>query len=335
MAMYDDILKQMQSSFTGMSPQSMGQSGGFMQPNFNFNFEDDIIKGGTGGGGTGGGGTGDGDDGDVGGGFGAGSGSGGGSPSYGPTTYGGQYGSQFSSIEDILEGIGQSGYSLLNPAAQYGYGGDYSEYFGQFDIAGYNQAQQALRERESRLLGEIGTQFQTGTEGIQSGLQDALLGMLGKESVAGLVGGRQLERRRMTREGGQEQLETLGERTRSRYAGTQEQIGQQMGLLEGTLLDFIASQAGVALNLMQAGATKTGTGDGSQNTGWKAQPKGTPMTAAQLSEYQGMFGDLSNGIQAFNQFVSLAHSNLNSSQLSELANAIYAQYQQADESGGT
>lgn len=331
--MYDDILKQMQSSFTGMSPQSMGQQGGFMQTTFNFNnlTDDDPFGGGTGGG-TGGGGTGDGDDGDVGGGSGSG-GSGSGGPSYGPTTYGGQYGSQFSSIEDILEGIGESGYSLLNPAAQYGYGGEYSEYFGQFDIAGYNQAQQALRERESRLLGEIGTQFQTGTQGIQSGLQDALLGMIGRESVAGLVGGRQLERRRMTREGGQEQLETLGERTRSRYAGTQEQIGQEMGLLEGTLLDFIATQAGLALNLMQAGATKTG--DGSQNTGWKAQPKGTPMTAAQLSEYQGMFGDLSNGIQAFNQFVSLAHSNLNSSQLSELANAIYAQYQQAEESGGT
>jgi hypothetical protein len=328
MAMYDDILKQMQSSFTGMSPQRMGQPGGFMQPTFNF--KDDIIKGG--GVGTGGGPD-DGDDGDVGGGSGSGGSSGGGSPSYGPTTYGGQYGSQFSSIEDILEGIGQSGYSLLNPAAQYGYGGDYSEYFGQFDISGYNQAQQALRERESRLLGEIGNQFQRGTEGIQSGLQDALLGMIGRESVAGLVGGRQLERRRMTRAGGQEQLEQLGQTTRSRYAGTQEQIGQQMGLLEGTLLDFIASQAGVALNLMQAGATKTG--DGSQNTGWKAQPKGTPMTAGQLSEYQGMFGDLSNGIQAFNQFVSLAHSNLNSSQLSQLANAIYAQYQQADESGGT
>ena len=263
--MYDDILKQMQSSFTGVSPQRMGQPGGFMQPTFNF--KDDIIKGdgvGTGGG------TGDGDDGDVGGGTGTGTGTGTGRPTYGPTTYGGQYGSQFSSIQDILSGLGQSGYNLLNPAAQYGYGGDYSEYFGQFDIAGYNEAQQALRQREARLLGEIGQQFVSGTEGIQSSLQDTLLGMMGRESVAGLVGGRQLERRRMTRAGGQERLEQLGQQTRSRFAGAQEAIGQQMGQLEGTLMDFIASQANVALNLMQAGATKTG--DGSQNTGWKAQP---------------------------------------------------------------
>ena len=328
MAMYDDILKQMQSSFTGMSPQRMGQTGGFMQPTFNFN--DDIIKGdgvGTGGGPD------DGDDGDVLGGSGSGGSSGSGTPNYGPTTYGGQYGSQFSSIQDILSGLGQSGYNLLNPAAQYGYSGDYSEYFGQFDIAGYNEAQQALRQREARLLGEIGQQFVSGTEGIQSSLQDTLLGMMGRESVAGLVGGRQLERRRMTRAGGQERLEQLGQQTRSRFAGAQEAIGQQMGQLEGTLMDFIASQAGVALNLMQAGATKTGSG--SQNTGWKAQPKGTPMTAEQLNEYRGFFGDLGGGVAAFNLFVSLAHSNLNDAQLNELANAIYAQYQQEEESGGT
>lgn len=329
--MYDDILKQMQSSFTGMSPQRMGQPGGFMQPTFNFN--DDIIK--PDGSGPTGGGPDDGDDGDVGGGSGSGgSGSGGsGNPNYGPTTYGGQYGSQFSSIQDILSGLGQSGYNLLNPASQYGYGGDYSEYFGQFDIAGYNEAQQALRQREARLLGEIGQQFVSGTEGIQSSLQDTLLGMMGRESVAGLVGGRQLERRRMTRAGGQERLEQLGQQTRSRFAGAQEAIGQQMGQLEGTLMDFIASQAGVALNLMQAGATKTGSG--SQNTGWKAQPKGTPMTAEQLNEYRGFFGDLGGGVAAFNLFVSLAHSNLNDAQLNELANAIYAQYQQEEESGGT
>lgn len=325
--MYDDILKQMKSSFTGMSPQRMGQPGGFMQPTFNFN--DDIIK--PDGSGPTGGGPDDGDDGDVGGGSGSGgSGSGGsGNPNYGPTTYGGQYGSQFSSIQDILSGLGQSGYNLLNPAAQYGYSGDYSEYFGQFDIAGYNEAQQALRQREARLLGEIGQQFVSGTEGIQSSLQDTLLGMMGRESVAGLVGGRQLERRRMTRAGGQERLEQLGQQTRSRFAGAQEAIGQQMGQLEGTLMDFIASQAGVALNLMQAGATKTGSG--SQNTGWKAQPKGTPMTADQLNEYRGFFGDLGGGVAAFNLFVSLAHSNLNDAQLNELANAIYAQYQQEDE----
>ena len=72
MAMYDDILKQMQSSFTGMSPKRMGQPGGFMKPNFNYRTDDDPFGGGGSGGGAGGGG----DDDNPGGGSGGGSGSG-------------------------------------------------------------------------------------------------------------------------------------------------------------------------------------------------------------------------------------------------------------------
>ena len=116
MAMYDDILKQMQGAFIQNNPKRFGQPGGFMQQNFNFNAGkgDDIIKPGGGGVGTGGG-----DDGDVGGGSGSGgSGSGGGSgnPSYGPTTYGGQFGSTFSGIDSVLSSSGQSGFNLYNPA---------------------------------------------------------------------------------------------------------------------------------------------------------------------------------------------------------------------------
>jgi len=133
----------------------------------------------------------------------------------------------------------------------------------------------------------------------------------------------------LTREGGQEKLERLGEETRMRYSGIQENIGSQMGQLEGTLLDFISNQANVALNLMQADAKRNQ--NTSQNTGWKAQPRGNSMTASQLSQYSGIFSDLSESSAAFNAFVATAHSNLDANQLAELANAIYAQYQTDEE----
>ena len=329
MAMYDDILKQMQGAFIQNNPKRFGQPGGFMQQNFNFNAGkgDDIIKPGGGGVGTGGG-----DDGDVGGGSGSGgSGSGGGSgnPSYGPTTYGGQFGSTFSGIDSVLASSGQSGFNLYNPAEQFGYGSEYSEYFGTFDIGGYNDAMSALQSQESRLLSDIGQQFQARTGSMQASLQDTLLSMIGDESTSGLVGGRQAERRRLTRQGGEQQLENLGQETQARYAGVQERIGRQIGQLEGTLLDFIANQANVALNLMQSGATKDQGTD--YNTTAAAQPRGNSMTAAQLSEYKGRFGDLSNSQQAFAAFVQAAHTNLNATQLAELANNIYSQYQQTEE----
>ena len=332
MAMYDDILKQMQSSFTGMSPQKMGQPGGFMKPNFNFNYktDDDPFGGGGGSGGGSGGGDGDGD-----GNPGGGSTPGSGSPNYGPTTYGGQYGSQFSSIEDILSSIGESGYNLTNPASQLGFS-QYADLFGQFDIAGYYDAQQSLMDRESRLLGEIGQQFQAGTESMQANLQDSLLKMMGQESTTGLVGGRQAERRRLTREAGQQNLLQLGQQTQSKYAGAQESIGNQMGVLEGSLMDFINSQSQIALNILSSGGEKDkGAGTESGYTGYTNIPRGSSMTAQQLEQYSGMFGDLGNAIQAFQYFVSQAHSNLTDSHLQQLAYDIYNMYQQMDESGGT
>ena len=325
MAMYDDILKQMQSSFTGMSPQRRGQPGGFMQNNFNFGDP----------------GTNFGDPGDVGGGD-EDNNPGGddtpnvpSTPNYGPTTYGGQYGSQFSSIEDILASVGESGFNLMNPATQLGFS-QYADLFGQFDIAGFYDAQQSLMDRESRLLREIGQQYQAGTEAMQANLQDSLLKMIGEESVTGLVGGRQGERRRLTRAAGQQNLLQLGQQTQSRYAGAQESIGNQMGALEGSLLDFINAQQQIALNILSSeGEKDQGAGTDEGYTGYGSIPRGSSMTAQQLQQYSGMFGDLGNSAAAFQYFVSQAHSNLTASHLQALAQDVYDMYQQMDESGGT
>jgi len=328
MAMYDDLLKQMQGSFM---QNNFANQGGFTSSSFGFN-DPDVIK--PGGGATGGGTSGtDNDDPDgTGGTGGTGGGTGGGggsSPNYGNTSYGGQFQSQFSGVEDVLSSAGQSGFNLFDPAQQFGYGSEYSEYFGSFDVGGYNNSMQALQDQESRLLSDVGQQFQSRTGGMQAALQDTLLGMTGKESTSGLVGGRQAERRRLTRESGQQNLEKLGQETQSRYAGVQERIGQQIGILEGSLMDFISNQSNVALNLMQSGATKDESTE--YNTGYAAQPRGNSMSASQLNEYKGMFGDLTSSHQAFAAFVQAAHTNLDANQLSELANAIYDQYQTSEE----
>ena len=323
MAMYDDILKQMQGSFMQNNPRMFGNQGGFTSSNFGFN-DPDVIKpgGGTIGGGPSGGendNPGNENDGNT----------PSSNPSYSPTSYGGQYQSQFSGVEDVLSATGQSGFNLFDPAQQFGFGSEYSEYFGSFDVGGYNESMEALQDQQSRLLSDAGQQFQSRTGNMQASLQDTLLGMIGEESTAGLVGGRQAERRRLTREGGQQRLEDLGQQTQAQYAGIQERIGQQIGILEGSLMDFISGQSTIALNLMQAGATKDESEE--YNTGYAAQPRGSSMTEAQLSEYKGRFGDLTNSTAAFAAFVQAAHSNLNASQLAELANSIYATYQQNEE----
>tara|TARA_R100000995_G_scaffold81967_1_gene55306 strand:+ start:1265 stop:2245 length:981 start_codon:yes stop_codon:yes gene_type:complete len=326
MAIYDDILKKMQSNFMANSPQRMGQPGGFIQPTFNFG-DDDPMGGDNPAGGQGG------NDNPVGGGTGS-TGSTGGS-SYSPTTYGGTYTSNFSSIEDILSSIGQSGFNLMNPASQLGYS-QYADLFGTFDTAGYQQASQALMDTEARLLGEIGQQFQSSTGELQGGLQDTLLNMMGEESVTGLVGGRQAQRRQLTRAGAESQLFDLGERARSQYSSAQESIGAQMGQLEGTLLDFINQQKNVALNILSSGGTQDqGAGTDAGYTGYGSIPKGSSMTAQQLESYSGKFSDLGNATAAFQYFVSQAHSNLTDAHLNQLANDVYNMYQNMDESGGT
>jgi hypothetical protein len=318
MAIYDDILKNMQSSFMMNSPIRTGQTDGFMGN------DPDVIK--PGGSGPMGGGD---------------NTNPGGNTNTNPSSpntnntggTGNRFGSTFRSISDILAGQGLSGYNLADPASQYGYGSDFSEYFGTFDEAGYNQAMQALQDRESRLFREIGQRFESETGSLQGNLQDSLLSMMGEESTSGLVGGRQAERRRLTRATGEERLEQLGQQTMSSYAGAQEQIGAQIGQLEGSLLDFIGSQANVALNLMQADASREGNNQG--NTGYPNVTRGASMTADQLGQFSGIFSDLTNSAAAFNEFVKQAHTNLSTEQLTQLAYDIFNQYQDMDESGGT
>jgi len=331
--MYDQILKQMQGSFMQNNPKSFGKPGGFTNQSFNFN-DPDVIKPG-GGGSTGGGNQGDG----MGGGGNTGSGSGGSNIMAGQTVYGGQYQTQFgegsgNTLTDLLSGYGYGSGFLTDPGAKFGFGKDtdYGKYFGTFDSGAYDDALTSLGALQEQKFKDIGQQYEYGRGQLQGSLQDTLLEMMGEESVSGLVGGRAGARRGMTRELGQSKFSDLGRQTEAKYGAAQEQTAKQLGMLEGTLADFIAKQQNIALNIEMSDPTMTQTGG---TPTWNDMPKGNPMTAEQLSEYRGMFNDLPNSEAAWNNFVSLAHSNLTSDFLYQLAQSIYDQYQGQAETEAT
>jgi hypothetical protein len=348
MGMYDDILKQMQGSFIQNNPKMFGKPGGFNNNN-NFGFGNDPQLGpGTMGGGFGQGGfggTGGGKDdtpfggpkgtgGYTGGNTGGEYGSGGDNQSQGSTTYGGQYQSNFegSSIDDILSGIGQTGYNLSDPTSQFGYGDEYSQYFGSFDIGGYEGALEALESRQASQFSNIGKQYEYGKQGLQGGLGDALMQLRGEESTRGLVGGSASSRRQETRAAGQQQFQDLGRQTQQRYSGVEDSIAKEQGALEGTLMDFIGKQANIALNLEIADAPKDTSGDGP--TSWFDVERGNSFSSSspQMMGYQQQFADLGPlSASAYQDFVGKAHSNLTEAQLNELFNDVYNNYQNQSE----
>lgn len=334
MGMYDDILKQMQGSFMQNNPKMFGKPGGFNDNSFGFNNPNP----GQTGGGLGQGGTKSNpiDDNPNPGGM-------GGDPSpnnnnnqpSGSTTYGGQYQSNFegSSIDSLLGGIGQSGYNLSDPTSQFGYGDEYSKYFGSFDETGYSNALLSLEARQASQFSNIGQQYEYGKQGLQGGLGDALMQMRGEESTSGLVGGAASSRRQGTRAAGQEQFQDLGRQTQQRYSGVEDQIAKEQGALEGTLMDFIGKQANIALNLELADAPKDSE---SGPSSWFDIERGNSYStsSSEMTSFQQQFGDLGTYAgTAYADFVAKAHSNLSESQLNELFNDVYNFYQQQSEGG--
>lgn len=324
--MYDDILKQMQGSFMQSNPKMFGKPGGFSNQNFNFN-DPDVIKPGGGFPGSPGG------DGSVGG-----NGDDGSNPNnnqnnnlLGATGYGGNFTSTFGSLGGLMESHGQSDFLFRDPGSKFGFGAGsgYEDYFQTFDTAGYLASMDALKSMEKQKFASIGQQYEYRTEGLQQGLQEALLELSGKESTTGLVSGRGQERRRMAREIGGTKLDELGRVTQSQFGDVQREIGQNIGALEGTLVDYLTRQSNIALSLEQSDAKKMEAGGESAAT-WANQPRGGSMSADQLSAYN-IFGDLTNGQAAWSEFVATAHTNLNESQLNELAQSIYNSYQTSEE----
>ena len=332
MASYDDILKQMQGSFMKTNPKLFGKPGGFSSSNFNFNDPDVIKPGGGGfGGGTGGDGNVGGTGGDTGGGYGD-----AGNNLLGQTTYGGQFRTDLGSLGETLGGFGYGEGFLGDPGAKFGFGKDteYGKYFGTFDVQGYEQSLTALGELQEQKFADIGKQYEFGRGQLQGSLQDTLLQMMGEESTTGLVGGRAGTRRTMTRDIGEQKFTDLGRQTQSKYGAAQEQTAKQLGMLEGTLADFISKQQNIALNIEMSDPAE-GPAD-SEYQPWSTVSVGSSMSDSQLrgmGYFDNYFADLTNSQQAWASFMSKAHSNLNSSQLADLANAMRDQWLDADEAG--
>jgi len=337
MSYYDDILKKMQTGLFNPKGQfsSFGNNFG---SNFGNNMSDpDVIK--PGGGSTGGtGGT----DGTFGGGGtggtgGTGSGSGSGSSSSNTYTGSGVYGTQFSSLSDLLGSLGYNMQDLTNPGARYGFGDDteYGELFGpDFDAAGFAESLSALQGLERGMFRDVSSQYSSQAGGMQDKLQSDITKARAQSSVRGLVGGnvnRQIEDLRQFGEGA---FEELGQKTQQRYRNIREDIGDQTGMLEGTLFDFLTNASNRALDIqLQDPTGGSGTGGETSNT-WSSIPRGNSMTESQLSDYSGFFSDLTNGSAAWAEFIRTAHTNLTSQHLAALANSIYDQYQNQEESGG-
>ena len=324
--MYNDILKKLQGGF--LNPNTFGKPGGFANQSFNFN-DPDVIKPGGGPGFPGESG-----DPDV---------PTGTSPTsptsntgqYSSTQYGGQFGTQFQDMGTLLGNLGQAGFNFYDPGSKYGFGSGsgYEDYFAKFDTVGYGRAMEALKELESSSMKQIGSLFEGQKDKLGSQLETSLLELTGETSTRGLLSGRAQSRRQDIYGAGGRAMERLGVETEGRYQDVQQMVGQQLGQLEGTLVDYLSGVSQTALQLEQSDATKMEAG-GAAATSIYNIPRGNAYSADSpaLQGFRGMFDDLgTQATAAWNAFVQASHDNLNPQHLSELAYSIYNQYQTAEE----
>lgn len=165
------------------------------------------------------------------------------------------YRTNFQSLTGLLGSLGYDMSALTSPGSLYGfgqgqlYGTEYDEYFQPFDIQGYQEARASLEQLEENLLSNVSQQFSQQTRDLRQrygGTMEEIRGQAGRAGFASGAAGRQ--RATAARVGMQEQAELVQQRERG-FQSAQENIGTRLGQLEGTLLDFLGSQAQMALNI--------------------------------------------------------------------------------------
>ena len=148
------------------------------------------------------------------------------------------YSTNFQSLTDLLGSLGYDMSALTSPGSLYGfgegtdYGTEYDMYFQPFDVAGFEEAQASLGELEQNLLTNVSQQFSQQTQDLRQRYGGTMEEIRNQSGQTGLVGGASQRQRR----------------TASRIARSEQQ-GLILGQLEGTLLDFLGSQAQMALNI--------------------------------------------------------------------------------------
>lgn len=165
------------------------------------------------------------------------------------------YSTNFQSLTDLLGSLGYDMSALTSPGSLYGfgqgtdYGTEYDMYFQPFDVAGYEEAQASLQEMEKNLLSNVSQQFSQQTQDLRQRYGGTMEEIRGQAGRAGFVrGAAQRQRRTASRVGRSEQQGLIQQRERGMQS-VQENIGAKLGQLEGTLLDFLGSQAQMALNI--------------------------------------------------------------------------------------
>lgn len=163
----------------------------------------------------------------------------------------------FQSISDLLQSQGYDMSILQDPGSLYGYGTGtpYGQFFRPYDVAGYEQALQSLREQETSLLGNVRQQFSEATTGLQSRLGATMGKLAGEAGLSGLVSGAQTRARESAYDVGMEQFQQASTDRMARYSAVKEKIGAQFGELQGTLFDYLSGAAQTALQLKSLDTT--------------------------------------------------------------------------------
>lgn len=186
------------------------------------------------------------------------------------------YSTNFESLTQLLGSLGYDMSALTSPGSLYGfgqgtdYGTEYDQYFQPFDVAGFQEAQASLGQLEENLLSNVSQQFSQQTQDLRQRYGGTMEEIRAQSGQTGLMGGAaQRQRRTASRVGTQEQRGLIQQRE-SGMQSVQENIGAKLGQLEGTLLDFLGSQAQMALNIKSfdpTGKSNVETSNATQGSG--------------------------------------------------------------------
>ena len=179
---------------------------------------------------------------------------------------------EFQSISDLLAGLGFEMSALTQPGTLYGFGQGqrfegFDEFFSPFDIQGFESAQNSLRELETNLLSNVSQQFSQQSQDLRQRFSGTMDDIRNQSGRTGLVSGAQDRQRRMAQRVGMQEQSGLVASRESGMQSVQENIGRQLGQLEGTLLDFLGNQAQTALQIRSLDIDES-----SPNTGAMMQP---------------------------------------------------------------
>jgi len=165
------------------------------------------------------------------------------------------YSTNFQSLTDLLGSLGYDMSALTSPGSLYGfgegmdYGTEYDMYFQPFDVAGFEEAQASLGELEQNLLTNVSQQFSQQTQDLRQRYGGTMEEIRNQSGQTGLVGGASQRQRRTASRIARSEQQGLIQQRESGMQSVQENIGAKLGQLEGTLLDFLGSQAQMALNI--------------------------------------------------------------------------------------